>query len=67
MKQKIVEKLESKNQLAQEDKVIIKDTGDFELGSDDEIDDVLPDCKLRIYISKPNAKPNPPAEEKKDK
>lgn len=35
LKDKIVEKLEAKGQLAKDDKVAIKDTSDFELGSDD--------------------------------
>lgn len=50
LKQKIVEKLESKNQIEKTDVVRIKDTSDFELGSDDEVDDVVPDCKIRIYV-----------------
>lgn len=35
LKEKITEKLESKNQIAKGDKLRIKDTSDFELGSDD--------------------------------
>lgn len=52
LKQKVFEKLESKNQLAKDDKISIKDTSDFELGSDDEVDDVVPDSKIRIYVNK---------------
>jgi hypothetical protein len=60
LKQKIAEKMESKNHLAKDDKLSIKDTSDFELGSDDEVEDVIPDCKLRVYISNSNSKPNIP-------
>jgi hypothetical protein len=65
LKEKITEKLESKNQIAKGDKLRIKDTSDFELGSDDEVDDVVPDCKIRIYVDKPIVAVSPV--EKKDK
>ncbi len=53
--------MQGKNHLNQYEKISIKDTNDFELGSDDEIEDVIPDCKLRVYISSSNSKINPPA------
>jgi len=38
----------------------MKDTSDFELGSDDEVDDVVPDCKIRIYLEKQKVISNVP-------
>jgi len=52
--------------LTKDDKLALKDTSDFELGSDDEVEDVLPDCKLRLYITTPKLN-LPVAVEKKDK
>lgn len=54
--------------LSQGDRIKIKDTSDFELGSDDEVDDVVPDCKIRIYVIKAQGNESKPqVPEKKDK
>lgn len=49
LRDKIVEKLISKDQIEKDTKIVLKDIEDFELGSDDEVEDVLPDGRLRVY------------------
>jgi hypothetical protein len=45
----IREKLISKQELAADGEIVLKDNDDFELASDDELKDVLADAKVRIY------------------
>ena len=52
LKDKICEKLIGKVQLEIGQKIAIKDIDDFELGSDDETTDVVPDGKVRVYLVK---------------
>ena len=55
LRDKIADKLIGKNQLEKDQKIAIKDIDDFELGSDDEANDVVPDGKVRIYLIKDKA------------
>jgi hypothetical protein len=48
----IIEKLIAKNHIEPNEKVSIKDNDDYELGSDDEVNDVIPDGKVRLYIDR---------------
>ena len=50
LKDLVQEKLITKNQLTKDSKLSIKDVDDFELASDDEVEDVVPDGKIRIYV-----------------
>lgn len=43
-------KLISKKELEADSEIAVKDNDDFELASDDELKDVLPDCKVRVYL-----------------
>jgi hypothetical protein len=56
LKALIHEKLVGKQSIQPEEKLTLKDTDDFELASDDELNDVLPDAKVRIYT---NSAPKP--------
>lgn len=52
LRDKIQDKLQAKNQIQQGESIVIKDIDDFELGSDDEVGDVIPDGRVRIYQKK---------------
>lgn len=49
-------KLIAKKELEADSEIAVKDNDDFELASDDEVKDVIPDCKVKIYLK---AKPSP--------
>ena len=49
LKELIKEKLIAKNELDKDTAFAIKDSDDFELASDDEVTDVVPDAKVRVY------------------
>ena len=59
LRDSVQEKLITKNQVKKEDKLLIKDNDDFELASDDEVEDVVPDGKIRVYLSSPKQPDNP--------
>lgn len=50
LRNSVQDKLVAKNQVTKEDKLLIKDIDDFELASDDEVEDVVPDGKIRVYL-----------------
>lgn len=66
LKELIKEKLIAKNEFDKDTTFAIKDADDFELASDDEIDDVVPDAKVRVYPkvsgSSPIIPPQPPVQ-----
>lgn len=43
-------RLIAKKELEADSEIAVKDNDDFELASDDELKDVLPDCKVRVYL-----------------
>jgi hypothetical protein len=43
-------KLIAKKELEADSEIAVKDNDDFELASDDELKDVLPDCKVKVYL-----------------
>jgi hypothetical protein len=43
-------RLIGKKELEADSEIAVKDNDDFELASDDELKDVLPDCKVRVYL-----------------
>jgi hypothetical protein len=49
LKALVKEKLIAKKELENDTPFALKDADDFELASDDEVEDVVPDSKLRIY------------------
>ena len=55
LKEQIRLKLISKKDIEPDTEFSLKDNDDFELGSDDEANDVIPDCKVRIYKKKNNS------------
>ena len=57
LKEAIREKLIGKQELQADTQFALKDNDDFELASDDEVEDVLPERKVRIYRKD---KPAPP-------
>jgi hypothetical protein len=58
----IIEKLINKNQVQKDDTIVIKDNDEYELGSDDEVNDVIPDGKVKLFVGKAtvNVVQNPP-------
>lgn len=52
VKDLIVEKLVGKNQIEKDDEIKIKDNDEYELGSDDETGDVIPDGKVKLFVKK---------------
>lgn len=50
LREKIEEKLVAKNKLVVGQHIIIKDNDDFELGSDDEVNDVVTNSKVKAYL-----------------
>ncbi len=43
-------KLIAKKELEADSEITVKDNDDFELASDDECKDVVPDCKVKVYL-----------------
>ena len=60
LKVKISEKLISKDQMNKDTKYSLKDADDYELASDDEVEDVVPDGKVRVYINNLDKQPDNP-------
>lgn len=58
LKEQVKLKLIAKKELEADSEISIKDNDDFQLASDDEVKDVVPDCKVKIYLK---AKVVPPS------
>jgi hypothetical protein len=57
LREELRAKLIAKKELEADSEITMKDNDDFELASDDECKDVLPDCKVKVYLK---AKPSLP-------
>lgn len=50
LKEQVKLKLIAKKELEADSEIAVKDNDDFELASDDEVKDVLTDCKVKVYL-----------------